>query len=789
MKLFVLLFIFSVPFLSLSQVSSPVFNWKAQEISKDNNLQSMGVHDSNTGVIAGYGKTFKMTTDKGLTWKDVGLLNPKYNFNDLSINGNVGYIVARKTLLVDNTTGGEDDVYANGVLLKTIDGGNTWSTVPLSKIGEGTNPALNPSMAGSISLNPFSVLSISDTKAMMFLQWYEVISGVRKTHSAVFKTSNGGDKWTAITKDFGAAYINTIKMNGTDIFIGGNKILLKASSENETVTDLFPAFSAVAGNTAFINEIRFYQSNEIYVVTITGIYNSNDNGATFTKLTGPSGGNDFFKLDANVMIVLGTTAASKATINGGATWVNSSPGKTCYEIGGVFNDSLYALAAPAVYKMAVSDFKSGNYKWVAKILAEGSTNLQKMFRFDANKALILGDDQIAKKTTDKGITWTNAAFPDMYIYDGKYDFCSVSAAGNAGFASSHRLMAADFATREDYYLSGLIYKTTDAWKTWKLINNKNVGKDSPTDASKYPTLTGCYGMDNYTVECVDANTAYLYAGWSDTVSVPKTVTKHSRVFKTTDGGDSWSAITKDFGSAIVNSIKFSGQTGYVGGNKILLKTIDGGKTFTDLYPKLTVGTDSNLFVSAVNILNTNMLCVTTSNDNKGIFLTKDGGATFTKLTGATTGLDFVALNNNSFMAVGATTDTKFTNDGGANWKDCNPGATLYAAGKVLNDSLYVLGRSNVYKIAVSGLDIRNAVAELASPAQLKVLYGSSALEVVSTDRNIDRCMLYGITGQLVAIAEPHSRFIRFEYNLFKPGIYIVAAVIEGKKYTQKVILK
>ena len=44
----------------------------------------MSIHDENTGVIAGYGRTFKITTDKGVSWNDVGLLNPKYSFNDLS---------------------------------------------------------------------------------------------------------------------------------------------------------------------------------------------------------------------------------------------------------------------------------------------------------------------------------------------------------------------------------------------------------------------------------------------------------------------------------------------------------------------------------------------------------------------------------------------------------------------------------------------------------------------------------------------------------------------------------
>ncbi len=787
MKLLILLLIFSGPLLSFSQISNPEFKWKTQEISKDNNLQGMSIHDENTAVIAGFGKTFRITTDKGVSWNDVGLLNPKYNFNDLSIRDNVGYLVGRKSVLVTNPTGGEDNVYVNGVLLKTIDNGTTWTLLDLSTIGEGTNAGLNPNAKGCYSLDPYAVLSISTTKAMVFVHWYDVSSGTKKSHSAVFKTVDGGAKWTAITPDLGGAYINAVKMLGSDIYIGGNKILLKASGENDIVTDVFPSFSSIAGSTAFINEIRFF-NNKIFIQTLNGTYNSDDSGTTFSKIAGLSGGNDIYKLDDKVIVSLGTSANSKATIDGGTTWVNCFPGKSCWEIPGVFNDSLYALSSSIVYKIAVSDLKTGNYKWISMNLGDGSGNLQKMHIIDDSKALVLGSTQIAKMTVDKGISWTDAKLPELFMVGGNYDFRSVSSYGNAGYLSSRRFKLIDFSSGEDYYLNGLIYKTEDAWKTWKVLNNKNVGKDTPIDASKFPTLKGCYGMDNYTIECVDAKTAYMYVGWNDTISIPKIVTKHSRVFKTLDGGDLWTAVTKDFGSDIVMSIKFSGETGYLAGNKILLKTNDGGKTFTDLYPKLTIGTDSSLIISSVAIHSNDELHFQTSN-NKGVFNTRDGGNTFSKLYGINGGLDFFVLDNNSFMSVGSSTSNKFTNDDGTTWKDCNMGVPIFAAGKVLNDSLYLLGKSNVYKVAVSDLDIKTFIADVKSPNALKVLYGTSALELVSDNRNIDRCLVYSISGQLVAITEPSAQNYRIEYNSFTPGIYIVAALIEGKKYTQKVIFK
>jgi len=748
----------------------------------------MSIHDENTAVIAGFGKTFKITNDGGISWADAGLLNPKYNFNDLSITGKVGYMVGRKTLLVDNPNGGEDDVFVSGVLLKTADGGESWQQVDLSSIGEGTNPGQNPGLTGCITLNPFAVLSIDEATALVFLQWYDIISGVRKSHSAIFKTVNGGVRWTAITPDLAGVYISSMKMFGNDIYIGGNKILLKGSTTTDTTTDLFPAFSAVAGNNAFINEIRSFETSKLVIVTTTGVYGSSDSGVTFSKMNGLTGGFDFFKVDDKTMIVLGTSSVSKATTDGGTTWVSCSPGKTCFEIPGTFNDSLYALSSSIVYRISVSDLKSGKYKWVAKALASGGTNLQKMHQFDNSSALIVGDDQTAKRTNDKGITWINVGLPSMSVSDGKYDFRSVSASGNIGFATTRLYKLVDFPSGEDYILNGLVFKTEDAWKTWKVINTKNIGKDSSADASKYPLMTGCYGMDNYTIECADEKTAYLNVDWLDSISVSKTVTKHSRVFKTADGGESWTAVTKDFGSSIITSIKFSGETGYIAGNKILMKTTDGGNSFSDLYPTIAVGTDGNLSINSIVMRTKDELFFQTSN-NKGVFYTVDGGTSFSKLSGVNGGLDFVVLDNNSFMALGSESLSKFTNDGGLTWKDTKLGVPVYAAGKVFNDSLYVLGKSNVYKIAVADLDIKTLAEDIKAPNALKVLYRASAVELVCDEGDIDRCFIYNISGQLIAIADPKSSTYSIGYNSFTPGVYIISASVNGKKYTQKVIFK
>jgi photosystem II stability/assembly factor-like uncharacterized protein len=454
------------------------------------------------------------------------------------------------------------------------------------------------------------------------------------------------------------------------------------------------------------------------------------------------------------------------------------------------NDSLIALTGGIIYKIAVADLNSGNYKWRSQTI-HGTENLHKMHIFDETKALIAGYGNGFLNTSDKGVSWTDKTLPEYLIYGANYNFISLSKGEDgASYASTRRMQITDYPTnssKSDDYLSGIIAASTDNWETWKILDNTKIGKNDPADVSKNPFATGCYSLDNYTIECVDASTVYLYANWNDSISNTEKTISHSRIFKTSDGGANWSAITDDFGTTFIYDISFKKDTGYISGNKILLKTTDGGAHFTDIYPIVTVGTDSSLIIYKTKILSGKELYVVTSTD--GIFYTNNGGESFSKVGTISGANDLVLLDKNSFMAVGTSTKTKFTNDGGVSWKDCNPSSTIWVAGEVLNDSLYVLCKSSVYKIAVSDLDINTSVNDLTLSNNFKVYYGPSELTLVSTNKDIDRCFVYSIDGKLVAITEPRSKSCLFNYGSFTPGIYIIAVSAGGQRFSQKVVFK
>jgi len=178
-----------------------------------------------------------------------------------------------------------------------------------------------------------------------------------------------------------------------------------------------------------------------------------------------------------------------------------------------------------------------------------------------------------------------------------------------------------------------------------------------------------------------------------------------------------------------------------------------------------------------------------TSNNKGVYFTNDGGNTFSRLNGVSGGNDLILLDNNSFLTVGASGENMYTNDGGISWKNANLSAEINAVGKVFNDSLYVLSNSKVYKIAVSDLDIKTGLADVKVPSPMHIFNSTSTLTIVSNSGAIDRCFIYTISGKLVAISEPKSSSCILNNATFAPGIYIVSALIRGKKYSQKIILK
>ena len=717
MKNFTLLFLsFFISFSALAQVT---FNWETQSISSGNNLQEMNLVNDSTTFLVGYGRTFVKSADLGLTWDKVPVLTPTYDFINLSINSNgIGYACAGDQKVIDNPSDGEPDVYAHGLLLKTIDNGVSWSVTDISAVGTGDDPEFNPNGPGCYALHFYSVEVIDDVTAIIGVAWYqhEVSTGDRLSHSGVFKTVDDGVSWTSVIDN--GRYPTAIELADSTIYFGGNTHLLKTVTASDVVTDIYPNLIAAAipaDSTLFVNDITIVNENEVYVTTsVDGIFKTVDWGATFVMLESgaPTGGNDTYKVNDSVLIVLGSSSKSKVSTDSCATWVSCYPGSTCYEIGGVFNDTLYGLGK-SIWKIAVTDLINGTFNWVEQEINEGD-NLHKMHIFNTDSALIIGHEETFKITDDGGVTWTEADLPELFVYGAEYDFSAVSTSDSTSYASTRRFKQFDFPSSSEYsdiYGHGLIYKSTDYWKTWDLLDIYDIG--TGTDPSANPNMEGCYAVSPTEIECINDSIVLAYVTWNDTTTGADNKTSRSRVFKTIDSGDTWDTVTIDFGSRYVNSIYFiNSDTGFIVGNTMLLKTNDGGDSFTDLYPALAEASpdDSTLFLKEIHYIDENEWYLPSSVD--GVFSTYDAGVSYTMFDGIGGGAGFYKLDTSTYIVLGSSTKSKVSWNKGANWTDCYPGSSIWGIAGVLNDSLIGMAKTYLYKIALSDFAMPNSETDI-----------------------------------------------------------------------------
>ncbi len=699
-------------------VIAQTFNWQEQLISPNNNLKEMSIYD-NAVTLVGYGRTFVKSTDTGETWNDVPLLDVEYDFGDISITDDgTGYACAGDPKVVNNPSGGEPDVYTRGLLLKTTDNGATWQHADISGIGTGDDPAFNPNAEGCYTMHFYAVEAVSADTAFIGLQWYwwDYAAAGKVTYNSTFMTIDGGVTWQSITDDNKTPY--AIEASNSSVYLCGSNQLLKVDLATTAVTDIYPNLVAANSNsTIYAADATVVSKNEVYISsTSDGLYLTVDEGQSFTKLTGtgvPTGGNDLYKVDENTILVLGTSTKSKVTIDGGLIWTNCYPGATCYEIGGVVNDTLYGLGKSNAYKIAVADLKTGTSTWVTQTLKDGE-NMQKMHVIDGTHAVIAGYGETIVTTSDGGLTWDAAELPKLFTAEyPEYDWSDVSLSylDGTSYASTRRLYFINYPSsspNHDVYGHGLIAKSTDNWETWSFLDYRNIGAGE-TDPSLNPNLAdACYGMSPTELECINDSTLYAYITWLDTIAGYDNKLYHSRVFKTIDSGDTWTSVTKDFGSSYVTKILFDNiSTGYIVGNTIFLKTIDGGQEFIDQYPPLAQASidaqnDSTLYLTSMHCIDNGLEWYFTSSVD-GVFETHDGGIHYSMLPSIGGGNGFYKVNDSSYVVLGSSTKSKVSFDRGATWTSCYPGSTIWKIGGVLNNSLVALAKSNLYKIPLWNL--------------------------------------------------------------------------------------
>ncbi|MFV1883938.1 MAG: WD40/YVTN/BNR-like repeat-containing protein [Balneola sp.] len=275
----------------------------------------MGETDIRGNMSAGDG--MYRSTDAGKTWTYLGLGESQF-IGDIEIhptNPDVVWIAAMGRLF------GEEGNAERGVF-KTTDGGKTWNKVLFRN---------NKTGAVDIAVDP------SNSRILFAAMWeayrnpWEMSSGGEG--SGLFKSTDGGETWTEITKNpglpkgmVGKIGVSVSPVNSDRVFAivenakGGG--LFRSEDGGET-WERVSADRNLRQRAWYYSKVIADPGNEdvVYVLNV-GFWKSTDGGKTFSRISTPHGDHHDLWIASNnpQRMVIGDDGGGQVTYNGGQGW-------------------------------------------------------------------------------------------------------------------------------------------------------------------------------------------------------------------------------------------------------------------------------------------------------------------------------------------------------------------------------------------------------------------------------------------------------------------------------------
>ena len=304
-------------------------------------------------------------------------------------------------------------------------------------------------------------------------------------------------------------------------------------------------------------------------------------------------------------------------------------------------------------------------QWEPVDLGTGET-WNKLYAFDNENAILIGNDTIMLKTSDGGTTWdkTNFVLPNS----AEYHFTDIDFADDqTGF----------IVTTKCTPYNGIMLKSTDQGENWNEVALASFSDGTGSD------LTDPVAGTKVSFRCVtiDGDIGYAAVQWVDASSAT-----HGYILKTIDKGANWTITSSDLGSKNVFSIEFVGETVYFGGTgSYFFKSINGGTDWID-YTNAAF-----LSVNDIRLVDANKVYLATT---KGTFYTEDGGANITALNDIGTFDVLYFADDNTIFSGFTSSKTVRSIDGGESWQEANKGqSTSFWDLTVFNDTIYAMGGS------------------------------------------------------------------------------------------------
>jgi len=567
--------------------------WKWQNpLPQGNDLYDVFVIDRNTAVAVGRYGVFMKTTDSGLTWSSVPVVAVSQGQSSQRITqqlNSVWFNDSKNGIIV-----GDKDA-----LLKTADGGNTWTLLQMPFIFD--------------PLNPFHLPDTYYLKSVHFVNgqtgwavgYKQTLEGfVPKFVGAAVKTTDGGTTWTdcsPATQYTLHSVCFTDTRNG--YAIGGvyNLALILKTTDGGTTWMPHANPPAYQSQSIALAAMHFTNIQKGWIVGGQDLtLKTTDSGTNWEKVDWSA--LKYYLTPADVFFpspatgwIIGSMIVK--TTDGGGTWGEQKVERIGKAVHFSDNDNGW-MAGTAGLLVHTSN---GGAEWKMQTRSATASQLNDLQFINSALGWVVGMSGSILKTTNGGAGWTTQPFPSVMDIHAVH-FLDANAGWTAGAGYFNGAW------------SGKVYTTTTGGSTWTdlyaipgktptdiffadsqngwLIGETGMVKRTTNGGDTWTEQTNPFSGTTQRLESVcfaDKNTGWIAAGFS------------GKILSTTNGGTTWSEQASGT-TEWLGSVHFiTATTGWAAGGNAILKTTNGGALWTkQTLPKDIAGLQSVHFFDASN---------------------------------------------------------------------------------------------------------------------------------------------------------------------------------------------
>ncbi|MFQ5571468.1 MAG: hypothetical protein ACE5G0_17455, partial [Rhodothermales bacterium] len=300
----------------------------------------------------------------------------------------------------------------------------------------------------------------------------------------IFRSDDNGENWTAINNGLTVLDVQSVAINSLgDVYAGTTDGIFKSSENGDNWAEVSSGLENKNIKALFVTP-----EDSLLVGTFNGAYRSADHGANWIKLTGPFGSNWSFARNASGVLFAGSGGFFFRSSDNGLTWSQTLAEKIEFA---TFAD-LYVTPAQelisATYNHGVMKSSDHGDTWQQQNAGLTAVDIVDMTQTPGGTIFVGGNDGIYR-TNDGGENWSRALIPGTLFI----------ASNDTG-----RLFAS---------LNGLLRISDDNGDSW-------FDADSSFSAARLFPESIAFGSDSV-----------IYVG------------VYGQIFKSTDGGDTWSELT------------------------------------------------------------------------------------------------------------------------------------------------------------------------------------------------------------------------------------------------------